>query len=121
LLSLRPLFGHRIKRGVHRLDEVALQNGDLVVGSVEYDNYLNCAVVRGVIEQHAGSRVSEYTRVGLHDRADLVDCRIKLDPFWNPEAHLAGVWRRRLNAEVTQGLPPYAAIWHDDLHFVVVH
>ena len=90
LLSLRPLFGHRIKRGVHRLDEVALQNGDLVVASVEYDDYLNCAVVRGVIEQHAGSRVSEHTRVGLHDRADLVDCRIKLDP-WSDRVELVDI------------------------------
>src|SRR6266513_2246311 len=65
LLKVRPLLGHCIKRGVHCLDQVALHSRDLVVGSVEQDDDFDCAVVRGVIEEHARRRVSEHTRMGF--------------------------------------------------------
>jgi len=42
-------------------------------------------------------------------------------PLRGPEAHLAGMWRRRIDAEVAQRLAPDAAIRHDDLHLVVGH
>jgi hypothetical protein len=59
--------------------------------------------------------------MGFDNRAHLLHCRLKIDAFGNPEAHLAGMWRRRINAEVTQGLAPDAAIRHDYLHLVVAH
>jgi hypothetical protein len=65
-----------------------------------------------MIEQHSGSRVSEHTRMGFDNRVHLFDCRLKLGPFGNSEAPLAGMCRRRI-AEITRGFaqtPPFGTI-----------
>jgi hypothetical protein len=104
------LAGLGIECGVHRLDQIALHRRRLVLRGRKRDDDLERVFGCAAVEQHARRRVSEHARMGFDDGAGLFDRQLELGPLRRPEAHLAGMWRRRIDAEVAQELAPDAAI-----------
>ena len=61
------LAGLGIERGVHHLDQIALDGSGLVLGGGERGDDLDRVFGRASIEQHARSRVGEHPRMGFDD------------------------------------------------------
>jgi hypothetical protein len=112
------LGGMSVKRGVDGFDQIAFDQRRRVVASRQSNNDLElirCATV----EQHTRGRVCKHARIGPDKTTHLFNCGIEIGVVCNLKTYLACMWRGRINAEITQGLTPDAAVWHDHLHFVV--
>src|SRR5260370_24257105 len=94
------LAGLGIARGVRRLDQISLHRRSLVLRGRKRDDDLDRVFGCATVEQRARRRVGEHARMGFDDGAYLFDRRLELGPLRPPEAHLAGLWRRRIDSEV---------------------
>jgi hypothetical protein len=108
----------KVKRGVGGFDQIAFDERRHIVGGAEANNDLK-RVGGAAVEQHARGRVDEHAPIGLDKTTHLFNRRIEIGVVCNLKTYLPGMWRRGINAEISQGLAPDATVWHEQLHFVV--
>ena len=112
------LAGMSVARGVDGLYQIAFYQRCHVVSGGECGNYLD-RIDGGAVEQYTRHRFPQHARIGPDKGAYLLNRGLELGARSNLETHLGCVRRRRINAEIAQGLTPHATVWHDHLHFVV--
>jgi len=112
------LAGTSVARGVDGLYQIALYQRCHVVSGRERGNDLD-RIDGGTVEQYTRYWFPQHARIGRDKGAYLLNRGLELGVRSNLETHLGCMGRRRINAEIAQGLTPHATVWHDHLHFVV--
>ena len=107
-----------VERGVDRFNQIAFYERCHVVGGGECGNYLE-RIDGAAVEQYTRYRIPQHARIGPDKSTYLLNRGLELGVRSNLETHLGCMGRRRINAEIAQGLTPHATVWHDHLHFVV--